>query len=150
MGEDDPKAIAEAIRKNMGVLNSLHLRTIDTLSKNDELPNQNPLLDFYKKSSGSKEALAFDQIPVSAAKMLHVLAPNLLSLLTGVSGSELAKRLVASRPDIQVLYMSGYAGKVLATQDLAVSPGPLIEKPFTKETLLQQLRMVIRERNHYR
>jgi CheY-like chemotaxis protein len=82
--------------------------------------------------------------------MLHVLAPNLLSLLTGVSGSELAKRLVASRPDIQVLYMSGYAGKFLATQDLAVSPGPLIEKPFTKETLLQQLRMVIRERNHYR
>ncbi|HUC28961.1 MAG TPA: response regulator [Candidatus Acidoferrum sp.] len=80
--------------------------------------------------------------------VIHVLLTDVV--LTGVSGSELAKRLVASRPDIQVLYMSGYAGKFLATQDLAVSPGPLIEKPFTKETLLQQLRMVIRERSHYR
>jgi len=78
-GEGDPKAIAEAIRENMGVLNSLHLRTIDTLSKNDELQIRTLLWTFIKKTADRRNAVAFDQIPVSAAKMLHVLAPNLLS-----------------------------------------------------------------------
>lgn len=72
---------------------------------------------------------------------IHVLLVDVV--LGGISGTELAKQLVAMRPDIRVLYMSGYAGRFLTSRDLAASPVPLVEKPFTKELLLRQMLSVI-------
>jgi FixJ family two-component response regulator len=54
-------------------------------------------------------------------------------------GREVAARAQALRPDLPVLYMSGYAHDVLHTQG-TLDPGvTLLEKPFTEQTLLSHV-----------
>ncbi|HEU4348034.1 MAG TPA: ATP-binding protein [Actinoplanes sp.] len=61
-------------------------------------------------------------------------------VMPGMLGKELAERLVESRPGTRVLYMSGYAQPVLASQG-TLDPGvALLEKPFTAADLLTAVR----------
>ena len=61
-------------------------------------------------------------------------------VMPGMLGKELAERLVGERPDTRVLYMSGYAQPVLASQG-TLDPGvALLEKPFTAADLLCAVR----------
>jgi two-component system cell cycle sensor histidine kinase/response regulator CckA len=61
-------------------------------------------------------------------------------VMPGMLGKELAERLVYTRPDTRVLYMSGYAQPVLASQG-TLDPGvALLEKPFTAADLLTAVR----------
>jgi len=61
-------------------------------------------------------------------------------VMPGMLGKELAERLVGVRPDTRVLYMSGYAQPVLASQG-TLEPGvALLEKPFTAADLLSAVR----------
>jgi two-component system cell cycle sensor histidine kinase/response regulator CckA len=61
-------------------------------------------------------------------------------VMPGMLGKELAERLVDVRPDTRVLYMSGYAQPVLASQG-TLDPGvALLEKPFTAAALLTAVR----------
>jgi CheY-like chemotaxis protein len=61
-------------------------------------------------------------------------------VMPGMLGKELAERLVHIRPDTRVLYMSGYAQPVLASQG-TLDPGvALLEKPFTAADLLGAVR----------
>ena len=54
-------------------------------------------------------------------------------VMPGMLGKDLAERLVDVRPDTRVLYMSGYAQPVLASQG-TLDPGVvLLEKPFTAD-----------------
>lgn len=59
------------------------------------------------------------------------------------SGRELATRLTRSRPDLRVLYMSGYA------ESSVIGPGDLrrgmhfLSKPFTAETLRRKVRELL-------
>ncbi|UQU63573.1 PAS domain S-box protein [Couchioplanes caeruleus] len=61
-------------------------------------------------------------------------------VMPGMLGKELAERLTGVRPETRVLYMSGYAQPVLASQG-TLDPGvALLEKPFTAEDLLAAVR----------
>ncbi len=61
-------------------------------------------------------------------------------VMPGMLGKELAERLADVRPDTRVLYMSGYAQPVLASQG-TLDPGvALLEKPFTAAALLTAVR----------
>jgi PAS domain S-box-containing protein len=61
-------------------------------------------------------------------------------VMPGMLGKELAERLTCVRPDTRVLYMSGYAQPVLASQG-TLEPGvALLEKPFTAADLLSAVR----------
>ncbi|GAA0431061.1 hypothetical protein Aca07nite_17640 [Actinoplanes capillaceus] len=61
-------------------------------------------------------------------------------VMPGMLGKELAERLVVARPGTRVLYMSGYAQPVLASQG-TLDPGvALLEKPFTADDLLVAVR----------
>ena len=80
----------------------------------------------------------------SALRMAEQHAPIDL-LLTDVVmphmlGKELAERLTATRPGTRVLYMSGYAQPVLASQGTLDPDVTLLEKPFTKPQLLKAVR----------
>jgi CheY-like chemotaxis protein len=58
-------------------------------------------------------------------------------------GKEVAERIVASRPAIRVLFMSGYAQPVLGSKG-TLEPGvTLLEKPFSKVLLLSTVRAVL-------
>ncbi|HET6531762.1 MAG TPA: ATP-binding protein [Actinoplanes sp.] len=61
-------------------------------------------------------------------------------VMPGMLGKELAERLVDIRPGTRVLFMSGYAQPVLASQG-TLDPGvALLEKPFTAADLLTAVR----------
>ncbi|MBI5240225.1 MAG: PAS domain S-box protein [Elusimicrobia bacterium] len=63
-------------------------------------------------------------------------------VLPDLEGPELAKRLAASRPELRVLFMSGYPGGVGAQGTLG-QEAPLIEKPFSPEQLLGFVRRAL-------
>src|SRR4029077_5463258 len=60
-------------------------------------------------------------------------------------GSELAPRLLKSRPDLRVLYMSGFAQPALGTTGTLAPDVALLDKPFTEPTLLAGVRRVLGE-----
>jgi PAS domain S-box-containing protein len=53
-------------------------------------------------------------------------------------GKEVAEKIRETRPDIEVLYMSGYAQRVLTTQGRLDSDVALIEKPFSAASILER------------
>jgi PAS domain S-box-containing protein len=58
-------------------------------------------------------------------------------VMQGVSGPELALRLTESYPAMKVVYMSGYTGELIAEQGGIGTGIALVEKPFTRTTLLR-------------
>lgn len=72
---------------------------------------------------------------------IHLLLTDLI--LPGVDGATLSKRMRAQRPDLKVLFMSGYSEEALRLRG-AVEPGfVLLEKPFTLEGLAAKVRAVL-------
>jgi len=57
-------------------------------------------------------------------------------------GHELAKRITGSRPNIRVLYMSGYSEHGIVRNEL-VMPEDFLEKPISPNTLLAKVREVL-------
>jgi two-component system, cell cycle sensor histidine kinase and response regulator CckA len=69
---------------------------------------------------------------------IHLLLSDIV--MPGLSGPDLAQRIVAQRPDVRVLYMSGFANR-LSTQLGALSAGvSILRKPFTPEHLVRTVR----------
>ncbi len=64
-------------------------------------------------------------------------------LRTGMDGTMLAERLRASRPDLKVIYMSGYNEVMVAFGGKRALGAELLEKPFTTITLRSKLREIL-------
>jgi PAS domain S-box-containing protein len=58
-------------------------------------------------------------------------------------GKEVSERVTALRPEVRVLYMSGYAQPVLASQGTLEEGVVLVEKPFTEADLLDKVHEVL-------
>jgi len=59
-----------------------------------------------------------------------------------MNGFELGERLTAERPDIRILYMSGYRDSPIGAKPGA-PPRPFLHKPFTPDVLLEKVREVL-------
>ncbi|HEY6351783.1 MAG TPA: response regulator [Candidatus Angelobacter sp.] len=72
---------------------------------------------------------------------IHLLLTDVM--LPQMKGPEMALKLQADRPDIKVIYISGYASGVVAPHG-ALEPGTVILfKPFTIKVLASKLREVL-------
>ena len=60
-----------------------------------------------------------------------------------MGGPELAKTLRLSRPDLKVLFTSGYTNNALMSGGALVDGVDLLRKPFSPQTLLRQVRDVL-------
>ena len=60
-----------------------------------------------------------------------------------VLGKDVAEAILAVRPDVKVLYMSGYARPVLAGTGTLEAGVNLLEKPFSEAVLLEAVREVL-------
>lgn len=61
-------------------------------------------------------------------------------VLPGMDGPELCQRLRAEKPDLRVLYMSGYTNHVIARHGIAEGGAGFIEKPLSLRSLAQKVR----------
>ena len=59
------------------------------------------------------------------------------------SGPELAAKLLASRPELKVLYVSGYADDVLRQHGVVETQAGFLHKPFTASSLARKVRAAL-------
>jgi PAS domain S-box-containing protein len=64
-------------------------------------------------------------------------------VMPGVTGREVAERMSEARPDIRVLYMSGYQDSVIAARGVIEQGITLLSKPFKASDLVEHVRAVL-------
>jgi len=80
------------------------------------------------------------QLSAGFPERIHLLLTDVV--MPEMNGRDLAQRLLHERPDLQVLYMSGYADQALNSDD-ALTRATFLQKPLTPESLTQAVRRVL-------
>jgi len=83
----------------------------------------------------SKEALTLAH---SCPGPIHLLLTDVV--MPGMSGRELAERFTAQRPEVKVLFMSGYTDDAVVRHGVLRPGTAYLQKPFTPETLGRRVR----------
>ena len=65
-------------------------------------------------------------------------------VMPGMSGPDLALRVMKSHPETKVVYMSGYTGELLSNGHGLNDGIALLEKPFTRATLLKTIHAALK------
>ena len=80
-------------------------------------------------------------VAASHAGPIHLLLTDVI--MPGMSGSTLSERLVQSRPDVRVLYMSGYADDTIRHHGVLEKGTAFLQKPFNPMDLARKVRAVL-------
>jgi PAS domain S-box-containing protein len=89
-------------------------------------------------AAGGQEAIA---LAAEYDGDIHLLVTDVV--MPKMLGRQVAERIREVRPEIQVLYMSGYAQPVLAAQGRLDTGVDLIEKPFSAASLIEKAGQVL-------
>jgi two-component system, cell cycle sensor histidine kinase and response regulator CckA len=100
----------------------------------------------YLEMSGYTVIVAPDghtavELAAMHAGTIHLLMTDMV--MPGIGGRELAERVLAVRPDIKILYMSGYTDQAVVHQGILGTDAPLLQKPFTLAALTTKLREIL-------
>ena len=82
---------------------------------------------------------------IDALSMCEQYSESIHLVLTDVvmpmmNGDELAERLIRTRPEIKIIFMSGYADEALTQHNVFGTGIPLMQKPFTPDALMLKIR----------
>ncbi len=94
-----------------------------------EAPSGSAALDLVERETG----------------LIHLLVTDVV--MPHMSGPELASRVIALRPSLKVLYVSGLTGKTVVCEGAVIPGAVVLHKPFTAEDLARKVREVL-ERPH--
>ncbi len=72
---------------------------------------------------------------------IHLLVTDVV--MPQMGGSELTDRIRAARPNVKVLYTSGYANEAVAHQGLFDPGHAFLQKPFLPTALARKVREVL-------
>ena len=90
------------------------------------------------QASGGEEALAFAR---RGDAQIDLLLTDIV--MPEVSGVELADRLERERPDVRILFMTGYAEEVVVNEGILGKGRECIGKPFTQEQITRRVRKIL-------
>ena len=74
---------------------------------------------------------------------IHLLITDVI--MPHMNGQELAEQLSAARPEVKVLFVSGYSDNDIGDHGVLDAHIDLLQKPFTPQTLARRVRDVMRE-----
>ncbi len=72
---------------------------------------------------------------------IHLLLTDVV--LPGMSGREAAKNITSGRPEIRVIYMSGYTANGIVHHGVLTTGLAFLQKPFSPAVLLNKIRQVL-------
>ena len=73
--------------------------------------------------------------------VIHLVATDVV--MPHMSGRKLVERLLTLRPNIKVLYMSGYTDDAIVRHGVYNAEVPFLRKPYTPDTIAQKVREVL-------
>jgi two-component system, cell cycle sensor histidine kinase and response regulator CckA len=73
--------------------------------------------------------------------VIHVVATDVV--MPGMGGRELAEQLRALRPDLKVLYVSGYTDDAVVRHGVIKPTDAFLHKPFTPLALARKVRELL-------
>ncbi len=77
---------------------------------------------------------------------IHLLLTDVV--MPNMSGKEMAEKLLVTRPDLKVLYMSGYTDNAIVHHGVLDESTHFVQKPFGVDALVQKVREVLDDRLH--
>jgi PAS domain S-box-containing protein len=86
------------------------------------------------EADGGREALA---IMIEAGEQLRVVVTDVV--MPEISGRELANQMAGIRPELPLIFMSGYTDEDVIRRGLMERGGRFIQKPFSPEALARQV-----------
>jgi two-component system, cell cycle sensor histidine kinase and response regulator CckA len=72
---------------------------------------------------------------------IHLLLTDVI--MPGLNGKDLAGRLAMSRPEIKVLFISGYTADAIGKHEILDEGCAFLSKPFTPHGLLRKVRQAL-------
>jgi len=94
----------------------------------------------YKVIEAADGAVAM-QIAVAHEAVIHLLLTDVI--MPGMNGRELAQRIAEIRPNVKILYMSGYTENVIGHNGMLDAGVRLLQKPFNLRDLKSKVREVL-------
>jgi DNA-binding response OmpR family regulator len=94
----------------------------------------------YKVIEAADGAVAM-QIAVAHEAVIHLLLTDVI--MPGMNGRELAQRISEIRPNVKILYMSGYTENVIGHNGTLDAGVQLLQKPFNLRDLRSKVREVL-------
>jgi PAS domain S-box-containing protein len=89
----------------------------------------------------ARNAEEAERLAESNGAKIHLLLTDVI--MPGISGRELAKRILARHSAVRVLYMSGYTYNVIAQGGTLERGVSFLQKPFTPSMLVEKVREVL-------
>ncbi|MBI2841086.1 MAG: PAS domain S-box protein [Acidobacteria bacterium] len=98
----------------------------------------------YKVKSVRQGAEAL-RVTSELTEPIHLLITDVI--MPGISGPELAEKLRASRPQLRVLFMSGYTDGAISDQRMLRGDEAFLSKPFGPDELARKVRQILDQAN---
>jgi two-component system, cell cycle sensor histidine kinase and response regulator CckA len=141
-----PRVEQSAPTKIESILPDRTVRGSETILLVEDAEPLRLLAELFLKENGYRvlaagEGSEAEQVSAQYAGRIDLLLTDVV--MPGINGRILAERLALNRPDMKVLYMSGYTDSFIAGHGVLEDGIQLLHKPFTEDALMQKVQALL-------